>query len=36
MEQEPEQSKVFFAERRRLGLGVGIDENGKLVHAKKC
>jgi hypothetical protein len=25
------QEKVFFAERRRKGLGVGLDENGKLV-----
>ena len=25
--------EAFFAERRRLGLGVGLDENGNLVHA---
>ena len=25
--------EAFFAERRRLGLGVGLDENGNLVRA---
>lgn len=32
--QESEESKAFFARRRNLGLGVGIGENGKLVHVK--
>lgn len=27
------QSKAFFAERRKLGLGSGLDENGNLVTA---
>lgn len=27
------QAESFFAERKRLGLGSGLDENGKLVHA---
>lgn len=25
--------EAFFARRRRLGLGVGLDENGNLVYA---
>lgn len=28
-----EREKAFFAERRRLGLGVGMDEEGNLVYA---
>jgi hypothetical protein len=28
-EEEP-----FFADRRQLGLSVGVDEKGNLVHAK--
>ncbi|WP_296720870.1 hypothetical protein [Erythrobacter sp.] len=27
------QSKAFFAERRRLGVGSGLDENGNFVQA---
>jgi len=26
--------EAFFADRRRRGLGVGLDEKGNLVHAK--
>lgn len=29
------QAEEFFAERRRLGLGSGLDENGNLVHASE-
>jgi len=27
------EAEAFFAERRKLGLGSGLDENGKLVEA---
>lgn len=27
------QAEALFAERRRLGLGSGLDDNGNLVHA---
>ncbi|MBP0485188.1 hypothetical protein [Sagittula salina] len=29
-----EHEEAFFARRRRLGLGVGLDENGNLVYAR--
>ncbi|WP_282026293.1 TA system antitoxin ParD family protein [Limimaricola cinnabarinus] len=28
------EEEAFFADRRRRGLGVGLDEEGNLVHAK--
>lgn len=32
---EPSKEAIeFFKERRRLGIGVGLDENGNIVHQK--
>lgn len=32
---EPSKRELeFFKERRRLGIGVGLDENGKIVHQR--
>ncbi|MGS4987510.1 hypothetical protein ACVDG9_06050 [Roseibium sp. RP-7] len=28
--------EAFFEERRRKGLGVGLDDNGNLVNASDC
>lgn len=28
------EGEAFFARHRKLGLGVGVDEEGKLVYAK--
>jgi|TARA_R100001039_G_C1772346_1_gene63441 hypothetical protein len=28
------EEQAFFARRRRLGLGIGLDENGNLVYAE--
>lgn len=33
MQSSPEENE-FFARRRKLGLGVGLDDTGRLVHAK--
>ncbi len=29
------EEEAFFAKRRSLGLGVGLDEHGKIVYPKK-
>jgi len=34
MSEATAEEREFFAERRRLGLGVGLDVGGKLVYAK--
>lgn len=34
MGQASSEEKAFFAERRRLGIGVGLDITGNLVSAK--
>lgn len=28
--------EAFFAERRKLGLGVGLDENGNLIYGENA
>jgi uncharacterized membrane protein YdbT with pleckstrin-like domain len=34
MDEPSAEEEAFFARRRALGLGVGLDENGKLVYAE--
>ncbi|MFG6660875.1 hypothetical protein [Sulfitobacter sp. 915] len=34
MDQAGPDEEAFFERRRRLGLGVGLDEDGNLVYAK--
>ncbi|MFW8634423.1 hypothetical protein [Cribrihabitans pelagius] len=28
------EEEAFFARRRKLGLGVGLDDEGRLIHAR--
>lgn len=34
MSKPSKESEAFFAKRRRLGLGVGLDESGNVVHQR--
>jgi hypothetical protein len=35
LRQTTPQAEALFSERRRLGLGSGLDENGNLIHASE-